>query len=127
MARPELLTVATLGLSDVHVTVAPGMVVPEASFTVALNCQAAPMDNPVIAVGETTTSAGVGAGSDDTVMDAVSEPQQAALTTMRAVPTPAAVTLPDESTVAIPGSRLCQESVGLDTVLPVASVAVAES
>ena len=49
---PDADTVATALLDDVHVTVAPDIVVPAASFTVALSVDVAPIDAKLKLVGD---------------------------------------------------------------------------
>ena len=48
-------TVATLGVVEAHVTVAPEITVPPASFTVALTVTVSPTDVRVFVLGETAT------------------------------------------------------------------------
>jgi hypothetical protein len=48
-------TVATVVSEDDHVTVAPDITVPPASFTVALSVTVSPTNSKVLVLGETST------------------------------------------------------------------------
>jgi hypothetical protein len=55
VTMPDADTVATALLDDVHVTVAPDIVVPAASLTVALSVDVAPNDAKLKLVGDSVT------------------------------------------------------------------------
>ena len=55
VTRPEVETVATAASDVAHVTVAPDMVVPPESFTVALNVTVLPNDAKVLVLGDTSS------------------------------------------------------------------------
>ena len=54
VTNPADETVATSGLVEDHVTVAPGMVAPPASFTVATSDAVSPIDTKATEVGDRT-------------------------------------------------------------------------
>jgi hypothetical protein len=55
VTNPAVETVATDAADVVHVTVAPDITVPAASFTVALSVTVSPNDAKVFVVGDTST------------------------------------------------------------------------
>ena len=55
VTSPADETVATAALVEDHVTVAPDMVVPPASFTVAARVAVSPIDTKATEVGESVT------------------------------------------------------------------------
>ena len=55
VTRPADETVATLVAVVTHVTVAPGMVVPPASFTVAVSVAVSPIDTKASELGDNST------------------------------------------------------------------------
>ena len=55
VTSPADETVAIVLSEDDHVTVAPGIAVPAASFTVALSVTVSPTDDKVFVLGETST------------------------------------------------------------------------
>jgi hypothetical protein len=55
VTSPADETVATVVSEDDHVTVAPDITVPPASFTVALTVTVSPIDAKVFVLGETST------------------------------------------------------------------------
>ena len=54
VTSPADETVATVVSEDDHVTVAPGIAVPPASFTVALSVAVSPTNSRVLVLGETS-------------------------------------------------------------------------
>ena len=95
VTRPADETVATPEADDDHVTVAPDITDPDASFTVALNATVSPRDDKELVLGETSTLA----ATWPTVTEAVpvAEPELPVI-----VPLPSAteVTKPADETVA---------------------------
>jgi hypothetical protein len=55
VTNPADETVAIVVSEDSHATVAPGIAVPPASFTVALSVTVSPTDDKVLVLGETST------------------------------------------------------------------------
>ena len=55
VTKPADETVAADALDDAHVTVAPDMAVPVASFTVALSVTVSPNNSKVFALGDSST------------------------------------------------------------------------
>ena len=90
-------TVATEVFDVVHVTVAPLIVLPTASFTVAVRVTVSPTDVKVLVLGETVTVEAVCDTVTVTVAVALTEPDVAVIV---ALPFATAVTRPDDETVA---------------------------
>ena len=115
-------TVAIDELDVAHVTVAPGIVVPPASFTVATKDAVSSMDVNDRLVGASVTEA----AACDTVSAAVwfTEPDVAVIV---ALPLATAVTRPADDTVAIDELDVAHVTVAPDIVVPPASFTVGTS
>ena len=96
VTRPADETVATDAADVAHVTVAPDISVPPASFTVTLNVTVSSMVVKVFVLGDTVTVDATWLTVTEAV--AVSEPEVAVIV---AVPSATAVTSPADETVAI--------------------------
>ena len=120
VTRPEDETVAMVVSEDSHVTVAPEITVPPASFTVALTVTVSPTDVRVFVLGETST---VDATCATVTADvAVAEPEVAV---MVAVPFTTAVTSPADETVATDAADVDHVTVAPDMADPPVSFTVA--
>ena len=113
-------TVAIVVSEDAHVTVAPEMVVPPASFTVPANVTVSPTDAKVFVLGDNTTLDATWVTVTEADPDADPE---VAIT--EADPVATVVTNPAEETVATPVFVEDQVIVGLEITVPPASFTVA--
>ena len=95
VTRPADETVATPEADDDHVTVAPDITDPDASFTVALNATESPMDAKVFVLGDTVTLAATWPNVTEAVP--VAEPEVPVIV---ALPSVTEVTNPADETVA---------------------------
>jgi len=95
VTRPADETVATPEADDDHVTVAPDITDPDASFTVALRVTVSPMDANVFVLGDTVTVDGTWPTVTEAV--AVAEPEVPVIV---ALPSATEVTKPADETVA---------------------------
>ena len=122
VTRPADDTVAMDELDVVHVTVAPDIVFPTASFTVAASVAVSPNDANERLVGDSVT---VEAAWDTVaVAVALTEPDVAVIV---AVPSATEVTSPADDTVAMDELDVVHVTVAPDMVLPTASFTVAVS
>ena len=121
VTTPSDDTVATEALDVVHVTVAPEIVVPLASFTVAMSVAVAPSDVNERLVADSVIDEGICTVAEAV---AVAEPDVAVIV---AVPSATAVTKPADETVAIALSDDDQVTVAPDIVVPPESFTVALS
>ena len=122
VTKPADDTVTINELDVVHVTVASLMVLPPASFTVAVRVTVSPTDVKVLVLGETVT---VEAVCDTvTVAVALTEPEVAVIV---ALPSATEVTSPDDDTVAMDASDVAQVTVAPEIAVPPASFTVAVS
>ncbi|MDD9948212.1 MAG: hypothetical protein OXU48_01615 [candidate division Zixibacteria bacterium] len=126
VTRPLEETVATVSSLLDHAMVAPDMALPLASFTAAERLSVSPMDESVVVDGLTSTLATRWRTVTDAVPDALT-PSFDAEAVIVAVPMVFAVTRPLNDTVATVESLLDHAMVAPDTVLPLASSAVALS
>ena len=122
VTRPADETVATVVSEDAHVTVAPDISVPAASFTVTLNVTVSSMLVKVFVLGDTVTVDATWLTVTEAV--ALSEPEVAVIV---AVPSATEVTRPASETVATVVSDEAHETVAPDIVLSLASFTVAVS
>ena len=122
VTRPDDDTVATDEFDVAHVTDAPDIVLPTASFTVAVSCCVAPIDERVKLVGDNAINAAVWATETEAV--ALTEPEVAVIV---AVPSATAVTRPDDDTVATDEFDVVHVTGAPDIVFPPASFTVAVS
>ena len=113
-------TVATVGVADVHVTVAPGIVVPPASFTVAVSVAVSPRNAKESELGD--NSIVPASGEIVTVPDPLADPDVAVIV---AVPLATAVTSPADDTVAIVVSDVAHVTAAPEIAVPPASFTVA--
>ena len=113
-------TVATDEFDVPHVTVAPDIVLPTASLTVAVRVTVSPTDVKVLVFGDSVTAEAV----CDTVTAAVpfAEPDVAVIV---AEPAAIPVTSPVDETVAMDEFDVPHETVAPDRVLPTVSLTVA--
>jgi hypothetical protein len=118
IAEPVVLTVATEGLSELHVKVRPVIVFPAESWAVALNWCVCPTDS-VQVDGATTTLE-----TDGVTIIAADPVTLAVEATMCAVPWLLPVASPFESTVLTEGVSELQEKVTPAIGFPLASFAV---
>jgi hypothetical protein len=122
VTRPADETVATVVSEDAHVTVAPDISVPPASFTVTLNVTVSSMVVKVFVLGDTVTVDATWLTVTEAV--ALSEPDVAVIV---AVPSATEVTNPAVETVAMVVSDEAHETVAPAIVLSLASLTVAVS
>jgi hypothetical protein len=115
-------TVATAASDVAQVTVAPLIVSPFASFTVAVNATVSPTEDKVLALGDTSMVDATWATV--TLAVAFSDPVVAVIV---AVPSATAVTSPADDTVATAASDVSQVTVAPLIVSPFTSVTVAVS
>ena len=122
VTRPADETVATDEFDVPHETVAPLIVLPTASLTVAVRVTVSPTDVKVLVFGDSVTVEAV----CDTVTVAVplAEPDVAVIV---AEPVAIPVTNPADETVATDEFDVPHETVAPDMVLPTASLTVAVS
>jgi hypothetical protein len=96
VTSPDVETLATAGVSLVHVSVGAGVIVaPDASFTVGVSCCVAPALNEAVAGASVTD-----AGSGETATVAVADMPLAVRAVMVALPVATPVTTPLVETVA---------------------------
>jgi hypothetical protein len=122
VTRPADETVATVVSEDTHVTVAPDISVPPASFTITLNVTVSSMVVKVFVLGDTVTVDATWLTVTEAV--ALSEPEVAVI---MAVPSATEVTRPVVETVATVVSDVLHVTVAPDIVLSFASLTVAVS
>jgi hypothetical protein len=122
VTRPADETVATDAADVAHVTVAPDISVPPASFTVTLNVTVSSMVVKVFVLGDTVTVDATWLTVTEAV--AVSEPEVAVIV---AVPSATEVTRPAVETVATVVSDVLHVTVAPTIVLSFASLTVAVS
>jgi len=122
VTRPADDTVATVVSEDAHVTVAPEMVVPAASLTVALSVAVSPTDAKASVLGDNATLDATWVTVTEADPDADPE---VAIT--EADPVATVVTNPTDETVATPVFVEDQVIVGLEITVPPASFTVAAS
>src|SRR6185437_4359722 len=120
VTRPVDDTVAVPGLSTDHVTAAPAITAPDASFTVAVSCDVCPTVMPTL-VGAMVTVAGVCAPTDSAAVPGM--PSLVAVIVVGPTLTP--VTRPVLLTVAMVGSALDQVMMRPASGLPSASTGCA--
>ena len=122
VTRPADDTVATDALDELQVTLAPFIVTPFWSLTVAESCCVAPIDEKLRLVGESVTDA----ATCDTVAVAVwfTEPDVAVIV---AEPSATEVTRPADDTVATDAADVVHETVAPLITVPSASFTVAAS
>ena len=122
VTRPADETVATDEFDVPHETVAPLIVLPTASLTVAVRVTVSPTDVKVLVFGDSVTVEAV----CDTVTVAVplAEPDVAVIV---ALPSATEVTRPEDETVATDEFDVAHETVAPLIVLPTASLTVAAS
>ena len=120
VTRPADETVATPEADDDHVTVAPDITDPDASFTVALRVTVSPMDAKVFVFGDTVTLAATWPNVTEAV--ALAEPDVAVIETD---PVATEVTNPADETVATAVFVDDHVTVGPDITVPPASLTVA--
>ena len=120
VTSPAGETVTTLGVADVHVTVAPGITVPPASFTVAVSVAVSPIDTKESELGD--NSMVPASGEIVTVPDPLAEPEVAVMVTE---PSVTAVTSPVEETVAMVVADVDHATVAPEIAVPPASFTVA--
>ena len=122
VTSPAEDTVAMDEFDVPHVTVAPDMVLPTASLTVAASVTVSPTDVKVLVFGDSVTVEAV----CDTVTVAVplAEPDVAVIV---ALPSATEVTSPADDTVAADEFDVPHVTVAPDMVLPTASLTVAAS
>ena len=113
-------TVATVGVADVHVTGAPGITTPSASFTVAVSVAVSPRDSKESELGD--NSIVPASGEIVTVPDPLADPDVAVIV---AVPLATAVTSPADDTVAIVVSDVAHVTAAPGIAVPPASSTVA--
>ena len=122
VTSPADETVTTVVSDDDHVTVAPEMALPPASFTVTLNVTVSSMVVKVFVLGDTVTVDATWLTVTEAV--ALTEPEVAVIT---AVPSATEVTNPAVETVAMVVSDEAHETVAPAIVLSLASLTVAVS
>ena len=122
VTRPADETVATPEADDDHVTVAPDITDPDASFTVALRVTVSPMDAKVFVFGDTVTLAATWPNVTEAV--ALAEPDVAVIV---ADPAATEVTNPADETVATAASEDDHVTVAPVITDPAASFTVAVS
>ena len=120
VTRPADDTVAMDEFDVAQGTVAPGIVLPTASFTVAVSCCVAPIDEKLKLVCDSVIDAEVWVTETDTVP--LTEPDVAVIV---AVPSATEVTSPADETVATEVLDEDHVTVAPDMVLPPASFTVA--
>ena len=123
VTTPDADTVATEALDVAHVTVASLIVAPFWSLTVAVSCCVDPTDEKLKLVGDSVIVVGTMTATD-TVAVALAAPEVAV---MVAVPTAAAVTAPDDDTVATEALDVVHTTVASLIVVPFWSTTVAVS
>src|SRR6266566_3368681 len=101
VTTPLLLTPATVGLLELHVTTRPARALPLASLGVAASCTAWP--TPTLAVAGLTATEATGTAVTDTTADPLCPSLVAMIV---AVPAATPVTSPPASTVATAGALL---------------------
>ena len=122
VTRPADETVAMPGAFGTHVTAAPGMAVPPASFTVAVSVAVAPIDAKESDVGDNSMLART---CETVTADvALAEPEVAVIV---AVPAATAVTSPADETVATDAADVDHVTVAPDMADPPVSFTVALS
>ena len=122
VTRPADETVATPEADDDHVTVAPDITDPDASFTVALRVTVSPMDAKVFVFGDTVTLAATWPNVTEAV--ALAEPDVAVIV---ADPAATEVTNPADETVATAADEDDHVTVAPVITDPAASFTVAVS
>jgi len=122
VTSPFANTVATAVFDEDHVTVAPDIVLPPASFTVAVSCCVPPIDEKLKLVCDSVIDAEVWVTETDAVP--LTEPDVAVIV---AVPSATEVTSPADETVATEVLDEDHVTVAPDMVLPPASFTVATS
>ena len=123
VTSPADETVATLGVVEAHVTVAPDITVPPASFTVAASVVVSPIDAKESEVGD--NSMDPEDGEIVTEADPLAEPEVAVIV---ADPSAIEVTRPeDDETVATVVSDEAHVTVAAEITVPPASFTVALS
>ena len=122
VTNPADETVAMDEFDVAHVTVAPEMMVPPASLTVATRVTVSPSDWKASKLGDNSTVAAT--WLTVTVAVALADPEVAVIV---AVPSVTAVTRPADETVATEASDVTQATVGFEITLPPASTPVATS
>ena len=122
VTRPVGETVATVVAVVTHVTVAPGIAVPPASFTVAVSVAVSARDAKASELGDNSTMDSAWTTVTDAL--AVSDPLVAVIV---AVPSATEVTRPVDDTVATAASDIVHVTVAPLIVSPFASVMVAVS
>ena len=122
VTRPADETVATDEFDVPHETVAPDMVLPTSSLTVAVRVTVSPTDVKVLVFGDSVTVEAV----CDTVTEvvAVNEPNVAVIV---AEPSATEVTRPADDTVATDAADVVHETVAPLITVPPASFTVAVS
>ena len=120
VTSPAAETVATDELDVTHVTVAPEMMFPPESLTVATRVAVSPADVKLRLVGARVTDWAT--WLTVTVAVPLADPDVAV---MVAVPLPAAVTNPADETATTEASDVVQAMVGFEMMFPAASLTVA--
>jgi len=119
VTSPADETVATEASDDDHVTVAPDITDPDASFTVALNVTVSPRDAKLFVLGETVTLVGTWPIVTEAVP--VAEPEVPVIVVL---PSATEVTSPTDETVATAASEDDQVTVAPEITEPAASFTV---
>ena len=120
VTSPADETVVMAASEDDHVTVAPDITDPDASFTVALNVTVSPMDAKVFVLGETVTVVGTWPIVTEAVP--VAEPEVPVIVVL---PSATEVTNPADETVATAASEDDHVTVAPAITDPPASFTVA--